>query len=200
MGTSVDTGVQTERLLSKALRALLVSVVVYGASASTATLRPQTSEVSPLHSFVVDPFEESFGFSYVSGTAKQSVLGRFGEPIRIESSHYGARTSDQTITSYTIHYDGLKFVVNENEAKTWSWLESTEISNNENVLKFGLRIGSTRQEVLSALENPHNVEHRGGLRFVAYVTQDGHGFELELAVSLDSSGLVTKYVISNFED
>ena len=188
------------RLHKLLANSLLASTAVIGVMSTSEWLSAQPSEPSPLQVFAADPFDNPFGFSYVSGIAKQKILERFGDPIRIESSQYQDRTSDQINTGYVFYYNSLKLVVHENEAQNWSWLETTEITGNEHKLKFGLQIGSTREEVLAALKEPSFLDYEDTLRFVASVTQDGHDFDLELDVEYDASGSVTKFVIANYED
>jgi hypothetical protein len=153
-----------------------------------------------LQRFVAEPFEQPLGYSYVSGKALERVLERFGKPDRHIKSQGQDRTSERIWTGHAMHYDGLKVFVVEDPAEPWSWIETITITGNKYPLKFGLNIGSTHEDVIAAFCREGFTDSGNSLHFSASVQQDGHEFELELSVEYDDEGIVTKFILGNYED
>ena len=153
-----------------------------------------------LQHFLVDPFETQFGFSYVSGKAKEKVLERFGEPLEHTKSQYPDRTSDLVLTGHTYRYSGLTLTVGEEPLQPWSWLDSIEITGNMYTLKHDLKIGSSTEDVIAVFGQASFLDYGHELRSSAYVYQEEHGFELNITIEYDSEGHITAIRIDNFED
>lgn len=156
--------------------------------------------LSKLQVFVAEPFEQPLGYSYVSGKALERIVGRFGKPDRHTKSQGQDRTSERISVGHALHYDGIDVFVVEDPAEPWSWIETIAITGDKHPLKFGLKIGGTRDDVVAVFSGDGFSDSGKSLRFSASVQQGGHDFELDLSVEYNDQGKVTKFVIENYED
>ena len=99
--------------------------------------------------FAMDPFENPISHSYSLGDAKEKVLRRFGEPSEMTISTQETRWPGETQTSYRLAYNDVRFVVNRTNNQPSTWIEQIEITGNAHRLKFGIRIGAPRAEIVS---------------------------------------------------
>ena len=97
----------------------------------------------------MDPFENPIAHSYSIGNAKERVLCRFGEPLETSVSTYETRWVGETQTSYRLSYADTKFVIISFDDRPATWIESIEITGNTHDLKFGIRMGTPRAEIIS---------------------------------------------------
>jgi hypothetical protein len=107
-------------------------------------------------SFALDPFAEAIGYSVLNGDAKGKVLCRFGEPIEQKVSTVPTRFPGETYISYEFSYKDISFRVGKWPDREHSWIESLEIVGNAHELKSGVRIGSTRDEVIAVFSPPEH--------------------------------------------
>ena len=113
---------------------------------------PAIIDATLLQRFAMDPFEESAGQNPVFYNDLSGVLERFGKPLETVESKFPDRTSDATLTSYLLRYDGLEIVVIESEDKAHSWPDGFTILGNTRPLKFGIRIGTAYRDFLEILQ------------------------------------------------
>ena len=99
--------------------------------------------------FAMDPFENPISHSYSIGNAKEKVLDRFGEPLKLSVSTYETRWVGETQTSYRLSYEDTEFVIISFDDRPATWIESIEITGNTHDLKFGIRMGTPRDEIVS---------------------------------------------------
>lgn len=99
--------------------------------------------------FAIDPFEEPIGYLMLEGNAKEMILRRFGEPEDVHESIVPTRFPGETYASYSYRFEDVSFVVNEWPDRKWSWIERIEIAGNSQKLKFDVRIGSEREQVIA---------------------------------------------------
>jgi hypothetical protein len=100
-------------------------------------------------SFAMDPFENPISHSYSLGDAKEKILRRFGVPSETSVSTYDTRWVGETQTSYRLAFADVEFVVISFDDQPTTWIESIEITGNAHDLKFGIRIGTPRAEIVS---------------------------------------------------
>jgi hypothetical protein len=196
------------------LRILLVCALL----AVTQIVRPDvqdavttSSSQSRLNDFFIESFEDPLGYSMVLGNAKERVLSRFGEAASQTSSRYPARTSDALLWRTTLVYDGVTFTVGEAEDRTWSWIESIEISSTSTALRFGLRIGASRIDVLEAFSDSDYFEHDGTLKFSAHIWESRTDTKhlpgevvtvesaMDLTVTIDEDDRISRILIESIE-
>jgi hypothetical protein len=99
--------------------------------------------------FAMDPFENPISHSYSLGDAKEKVLSRFGDPSEMTISTQETRWPGETQTSYRLTYKDAIFVINRTNDQPSTWIEQIEITGNAHRLKFGIRIGAPRAEIVS---------------------------------------------------
>lgn len=109
-------------------------------------------DATPVQRFAMDPFEESSGQNPIFYNDLSGVLERFGNPLETVESKFPDRTSDATLTSYLLRYDGLEVTVVESEGKAHSWPDGFTILGNARPLKFGIRIGTAYTDFLELLQ------------------------------------------------
>jgi len=80
------------------------------------------------------------------------IAARFGAPLATDVVATPDRTSDAMLNEHVIDYDGVRFRVGESESGDRSWIMVTEITGNAFPMKFGLAIGSTRDDVERVFE------------------------------------------------
>jgi hypothetical protein len=99
--------------------------------------------------FAMDPFERPISHSYSLGNAKEKILHRFGEPSETSVSTQETRWPGETQTSYRLAYTDVRFVVNRTNDQPATWIEQIEITGNTHDLRFDIRIGTPRAEIVS---------------------------------------------------
>jgi hypothetical protein len=125
---------------------LLVSVGHGGAPGSDSA-----RGFTPLQEFLWDPFEPPLGRSMVLGDALEKIVCRFGEPLSTTTRPGYDHTGNTEPTERLLRYDGLVIIVGVSENEAQSWIRSVEISSDDYGLKYGLKIGSSSNDVLDAL-------------------------------------------------
>ena len=162
-----------------------------------------SAESSALSAFFHEPFQQSLGYSFFLWDAKERILERFGDPISQSSSQYSARTSDEQLWSTKLEFSGIVFVIGESEDRTRTWLESIDVRGKEHILAYGLRIGSSRSDVLEAFHDSQYIEFDGGIRFAEEVWEVRDEVTLatamELRIDIGEDGLVTRFMIESIE-
>ena len=116
-----------------------------------ATDEPAVIDATLVQRFAMDPFEESAGQNPIFYNDLSGVLERFGKPLETIESKFPDRTSDATLTSYLLRYDGLEIAVIESEDKARSWPDGFTVLGNTRPLKFGIRIGTAFSDLLEVL-------------------------------------------------
>ena len=162
-----------------------------------------SAELSALSAFFHEPFKQPLGYSFFSWDAKERILERFGEPISGASSRYPARTSDEILWNTTLTYSGITFVVGESVDRTRTWLESIEVRARKHILANGLRVGSSRMDVVEAFRNSLYMEYEGGMRFGTEIWEARGEVTLatamELRVDIGDDGRVTRFLIESID-
>jgi len=100
--------------------------------------------------FALDPFEKPIGYSISEGNAKERILRRFGEPLEEKVSTVPTRFPGETFSWYIFRFEDVAFEVGKWPDREHSWIISIEISGNAHSLKSAVRIGSSREQVISA--------------------------------------------------
>jgi hypothetical protein len=97
--------------------------------------------------FAVDPFEEPIGYLMLEGNSKEMIVRRFGEPDEVNEEIVPTRFPGETYRLFTYRFKDITFTVGKWPDREWSWIESIEIVGNSQKLKYGIRIGSSREQV-----------------------------------------------------
>ena len=162
-----------------------------------------TAKFSALNAFFHEPFKQPLGYSFFSWDAKERILDRFGEPNSESSSRNPARTSDEILWNTTLTYSGITFVVGESVDRTRTWLVSIEVRDSEHILANGLRVGSSRMDVVETFRNSPYMEYDGGIRFATEIWEARGEITLatamELRVDIGDEGLVTRILIESID-
>lgn len=169
------------------------------------------NENTRLQEFVFDPFDDPIGHSMVLMNAKTKIIERFGPPINVDSWELPDRTSDAVFPINSLEYDGIVFVVGENEGQTGSWIQSIAITGDSHLLKFGLAIGSKRDDIIAALDPEYFLNTENQLRMTADIWEERTDTEyrpgevvrldshIELNLDIDENDSVTKFFIEAIE-
>ena len=99
--------------------------------------------------FAMDPFNKPISHSYSLGNAKERVLRRFGDPIEESVSTHETRFPGEYQTTYGLAYIDIQFVIGKGNDRPNTWIQQIEITGNTHDLKFGVRIGTARAEIIS---------------------------------------------------
>jgi hypothetical protein len=99
--------------------------------------------------FAMDPFDKPISHSYSLGNAREQVLLRFGDPIEMSVSTHETRWPDETQTTYSLVYADIQFVIGQRNEQPNTWIERIGITGNTYDLKYGVRIGTPRAEIVS---------------------------------------------------
>ena len=135
----------------RSVAVMLIGLLIAG-NPLLANDEPVVIDATLVQRFAMDPFEESAGQNPIFYNDLAGVLERFGKPLETVESKFPDRTSDATLTSYLLRYDGLEIVVIEGEDKARSWPEGFTILGNTRPLKFGIRIGTAYSDFLKLLQ------------------------------------------------
>lgn len=110
--------------MKSTLRLLIFLLVLTGACAADERqfIAVESSDSTPLKTFLLDPFEDPIGRSMVLSDAKEMVLQRFGEPRQVEIVSIPDRYFDGDIMHSTLHYAGLVIEIAEYSGQSRSWL------------------------------------------------------------------------------
>lgn len=170
-----------------------------------------SADESRLHAFFHEPFAKPLGYSLVLGDASERILTRFGQPMSRKSTRYAARTSDELLWNTVFSYDGMIISIGESEDRSRSWLESIEITNDENPLRFGVEVGAFPRDIINAFRGSRYVEADEDLRYFAEIWESRTdskylpgkevtvGSAMELSLSLDDAGRVSRILIESIE-
>lgn len=193
------------------LRIIVFLLSLAGTLAPSFVIGQETVELTPLQRFAIDPFEEPVGSSMVVGNALPKIRERFGIPTEMLSTPFPDRTSDQMLTHTTLRYDGLLFNINEDADRKQSRIQRTEISGSSHALKYGLTIGSTKDDIFSVFGSEKYMEHGGQLRTSTHIwetctdTEFRPGEEvtgeayIEIVFDIDEMNTVTRVVLESIE-
>lgn len=130
---------------------LLIGLLIVGKPA-LANDKPELIDPTLIQRFAMDPFEKSAGQNPIFYNDLSEVLERFGKPLETVESKFPDRTSDATLTSYLLRYDGLEIAIIESEDKSHSWPDRFSILGNTHPMKFGIRIGTAYSDFLDLLQ------------------------------------------------
>jgi hypothetical protein len=165
--------------------------------------RSSSAQSSSLSAFFHEPFQQPLGYAFLQWNAKERILGRFGNPVSEFSSQYSARTSDEQLWSTKLEYKGITFVIGESEDRVKTWLQSIDIRGKEHILAHGLRVGSSRSDVVEAFCGAQYIEYDGGIRFSAEIWEARGEVVLETAMELQidigDDDVVTRFLIESIE-
>lgn len=136
--------------MTRTFVALLFSLIIVG-QAAIAGDEFEVIDATLVQRFAMDPFVDSEGRDPIFYNDLSEILDRFGTPLETIESKFPDRTSDATMTSYLLRYDGLEIVVTESEDRRHSWPDTFTISGNAYPLKFGVSIGTAYSDLLELL-------------------------------------------------
>lgn len=167
----------------------------------------RTESALQLQAFALDPFEEPIENADSQGLvgARARLLERFGEPVAQESSRFPDRTSDLMLTYALLQYEGVAFHLVENEDGGRSWIEKIDITGNTHTLKYGLRIGSARSDVVSLFQPGEHLIDRNPMRLSTNGVQNPpnmavwEGPVIDVAIDFDSADRVTRILVEKIE-
>jgi hypothetical protein len=191
------------------LTLLLFSTALLSATSSIAG--EFESEFSRLQVFALDPFDPPIGNSMVLGNAIPKLVKRFGEPEATTTTIYPDRTSDRMVGHTTMRYPGLIFDLFEDEHRERSTIKKTEILSANHRLKFGVTIGSTVDDILTAFEGENHLKTGRNLRMSAHISETrtdttfrpneevtGEAY-IEITFELSETDRVTRIVLESIE-
>ena len=191
------------------LTLLLFSTALLSATSSIAG--EFESEFSRLQVFALDPFDPPIGNSMVLGNAIPKLVKRFGEPEATTTTIYPDRTSDRMVGHTTMRYPGLIFDLFEDEHPERSTIKKTEILSANHRLKFGVTIGSTVDDILTAFEGENHLKTGRNLRMSAHISETrtdttfrpneevtGEAY-IEITFELSETDRVTRIVLESIE-
>lgn len=170
-----------------------------------------SADESRLHAFFHEPFEKPLGYSLVLGDASERILTRFGQPKSQKSTRYAARTSNELLWNTVFSYDGMTVSIGESEDRSRSWLDSIKITSDEYALRFGVELGAFRDDITKAFFGIPYVEGVEELRYHAEIWESRTdskylpgqvvtvGSAMELSLSLDDAGCVSRILIESIE-
>ena len=104
--------------------------------------------------FALDPFAEPIGYSILEGDAMEKILRRFGKPLEENVSTVPTRFPGETFTTYFFRFEDVAFSVGKWPDRGHSWIETIEIDGNAHRLKSGVRIGSSREQIIAIFSPP----------------------------------------------
>ena len=175
------------------------------------TVVNNSADESLLHALFDEPFEKPLGYSMVLGDASERILTRFGQPKSQKSTRYAARTNDELLWNTVFSYNGITISIGESEDRSWSWLDSIEITSDEYPLRFGIEVGAFRDDITKVFFGIPYVEGDEELRYHAEIWesrtdskyQPGKvvtvGSAMELTLFFDSAGRVSRILIESIE-
>jgi len=162
-----------------------------------------SAQSSTLSAFFHEPFQQPLGYGFFLANAKERILERFGDPISESSSRYSARTSDEQLWSTRLEYGGITFVIGESADRARTWLESIDVRGKEHILANGLRVGSSRSDVVEAFHDSHYIGYDGGIRFGTEIWEARGNVTLatamELQIDIGDDDVVTRFMIESIE-
>lgn len=160
-------------IMVRTVVAVLIGLIIVGQAALPSD-EFELIDATHVQRFAMDPFENSKGQNPIFYNDLSGILKRFGKPLETAESRFPDRTSDATLTSHWLQYDGLKFVVTESEDKRHSWPDTITISGNTYPLKFGIKIGTAYADFLELLQiEPPSYRARGS-RMNVYADVGGY--------------------------
>ena len=166
---------------------------------------------SPRLLFAIDPFEKPIGYLMLEGNAKEMILRRFGETKDVRESSVPTRFPGETYTSYSYQFEDVSFVVNEWPDRKWSWIERIEILGNSQKLKFDIRIGSEREQIIAVFSPPERFEDASPMMVGAHIfeqpgdvgedgsTLDDPGATYGILLEFDEDDRVSKIAVTATE-
>jgi len=162
--------------------------------------------------FLYDPFDPPLTYSIVLGDAAARVLERFGKP-RHEKSTIGSARGDPTEKSeyLTWEYDGMTVEMDGPVGESSRWISRVQLTGSSYKLKFGIRIGATRAEISSALNEklppspvPYLVTSQYSERRTDVPGHDGEQISVltydELTIEFDESDKAKRLVWRYYAD
>ena len=149
--------------------------------------------------FALDPFEEPIGYFMLDGNSMEMIIRRFGEPDDVDNSTVQTQYPGETFTLYTYRYDDITFVIGKWPDRDWSWIESIEVLGNSQKLKFGIQIGSHREQLPATFKLKEPYSEKGNL-----LSASAHGTETPSDIGEDGSTIdgdgATYHIVFEFDD
>lgn len=134
-------------------RALAILAILVLAGPLTGVVGAQTPEqsITLTDRFAFDVLNPSMEFAWTTHRIRLKLLARLGVPDEMDLNTVPDRTSDWWYAQERWSYHGgPTLIINSNDQE---WLESISIPVNTQIpLPFGLIVGSTRDEYISALK------------------------------------------------
>lgn len=180
-----------------------------------AKCRKPAKKTNNLASFLFDAFEPGINRLISKGDAYQKIIRRFGKPLRVESNKNTTSTqgikkinSRPRFTEYILkmYYDGLIIELSSIGHNQWYNLKNIIFTTLEHKLKHGLKIGSSRKEIINILGAPKTefgYTNTAPLLYIKkYKTTENSNTgnstevhsEIKLRINLDRNGLAKKFI------
>ncbi len=174
-------------------RFVTLLLLLIGACASDAQQAndAESSPLSALQNFLLDPFEQPIGHSMVLSDAKEKILQRFGEPQKVDIVSIPNRYAEGDIKYSTLHYSGLAIQIAEYPGRSESWLTRIEITGEQYQLKNDLRTGVKRGNVLEWLRPTNFTESQNRLTIFENIWEErtdvrtGHVHRVDASIKLE---------------
>ncbi len=111
-----------------------------------------------IQSFAGNGFEpEIYGIRADGGVSTESILKKFGKPPNASKIIKLDREPDVKNEFLTWEYPGLIIIMYRpiDSNSNYYWISEIKLSSPDYSLKYGLKIGSTKEDFLKQLEKPH---------------------------------------------